>query len=73
MADADTDRKGQPAGSKYATLPPENRAVLEWLEEYTSKPLSADADEYWREMGEFVESHPFTFRRECDDETSTGS
>ncbi len=65
MGDAKTGSAGQLTESEYARLPPENRAVLEWLREYMSEPLSDEEKAYWREVREFVDGHPFTFRQEA--------
>jgi hypothetical protein len=72
---ADTKMKSMKSAltpSEYASLPPENRAVLEWLDDYMSTPLTEEQGEYWREVSEFVEKHPFTFRGEGQDEEPSG-
>ncbi len=63
MADTKTDNKKTEAEDR-GHLSPEKRRLRNWLREYNAEPLSEADREYWREFGEFVESHPFTFRGE---------
>lgn len=73
MADTKTGHDRKLTESEYASLPPENRAVLEWLRDYMSEPLTEEEKRYWRELNEFVQDHPFTFRGEGDDEEAARS
>ena len=72
MASTEIRSRSELTESEYASLPPENRALLEWLSEYMSKPLTDEEKKYWRELGEFVAERPFTFRGESEDADASG-
>ena len=54
MADTKTGNGRGLTESEYASLPPENRAVLAWPAEYMSTPLTNEEKEYWQELREIV-------------------
>lgn len=71
MADVKTDEGRKLPEEEYASLPPENRAVLEWLRGYMSEGLTEEEQRYWEELRQFAEKHPFTFRGEGGSEEAT--
>ena len=62
MADATVDEKSGADKSDRSHLSPENRRMIEWLDDYLSKPLTDEEHERWEERKRFAEAHPLTLR-----------
>lgn len=60
MADAKVDDRRSTDPEDRSHLSPENRRMLEWLDDYLSKPLTDEEHERWEERKRFAEAHPLT-------------
>jgi len=62
MAEAKVDDGRGTAGEERRDLSPEARAMLEWVDGYTSRPLTDEEHARWEERARFAEENPLTLR-----------